>query len=116
MVFVWKDYLLYIEENHRAIDHSLYTPIIKFQQKRELYVLDELNFRLYWIALNPKQKLSEGEIEAIRKMVSLYLTHFDLYKYAKVLAYNGYSQEAKEQLKLIKQLYKVNRSYDSLLN
>ena len=116
LVFVWKDYLLYIEENHRAIDHSLYTPIIKFQQKRELYVLDELNFRLYWIALNPKQKLSEGEIEAIRKMVSLYLTHFDLYKYAKVLAYNGYSQEAKEQLKLIKQLYKVNRSYDSLLN
>lgn len=116
LVFVWKDYLLYIEENHRAIDYSLYTPTMKFQQERELYILDELNFRLYWIALNPKQKLSEGEIEAIRKMVSLYLTHFDLYKYAKILAYNGYSKEAKDQLKLIKQLYKVNRSYDSLLN
>lgn len=116
LVFVWKDYLLYIEENHRAIDHSLYNSTKKFQQKRELYVLDELNFRLYWIALNPKQKLSEEEIDAIRKMVSLYLTHFDLYKYAKILAYNGYSQEAKEQLKLIKQLYKVDRSYDNLLN
>lgn len=116
LVFVWKDYLLYVEENHRAIDHSLYNSTEKFQQKRELHVLDELNFRLYWIALNPKQKLSEEEIDAIRKMVSLYLTHFDLYKYAKVLAYNGYSQEAKEQLKLIKQLYKVDRSYDNLLN
>lgn len=116
LVFVWKDYLLYVEENHRAIDHSLYNSTEKFQQKRELHVLDDLNFRLYWIALNPKQKLSEEEIDAIRKMVSLYLTHFDLYKYAKVLAYNGYSQEAKEQLKLIKQLYKVDRSYDNLLN
>ncbi|MDM1338032.1 O-antigen ligase C-terminal domain-containing protein [Acinetobacter indicus] len=116
LFFVWKDYLLYIEENHRAIDHSLYNSNVKFKQKRELYILDELNFRLYWISLNPKQKLSEEEIEAIGKMVSLYLTHFDLYKYAKVLAYNRYSKEAKDQLKLIKQLYKVDRPYNNLLN
>lgn len=116
LFFVWKDYLLYIEENHRAIDHSLYNSNVKFKQKRELYILDELNFRLYWISLNPKQKLSEEEIEAIGKIVSLYLTHFDLYKYAKVLAYNGYSKEAKDQLKLIKQLYKVDRPYSNLLD
>lgn len=116
LVFIWKDYLLYIEDNHRAIDHSLYTPTMKFQQKRELYILDELNFRLYWIALNPKQKLNKEEIEAIEKMVSLYLTHFDLYKYAKVLAYNGYEDKALDQLELIKQLYNVERSYKNLLN
>lgn len=116
LFFVWKDYLLYIEENHRAIDHSLYNSNVKFKQKRELYILNELNFRLYWISLNPKQKLSEEEIEAIGKIVSLYLTHFDLYKYAKVLAYNGYSKEAKDQLKLIKQLYKVDRPYSNLLD
>ncbi|MBB6363075.1 MULTISPECIES: PglL family O-oligosaccharyltransferase [Acinetobacter] len=115
LLLVWKDYLLYIEENHRAIDHSLYTSNIEFQQKRDLYILDELNFRLYWIALNPKQKLSKEEIEAIEKMVSLYLTHFDLYKYAKILAYNGYENKARYHLQLIKQLYDVERSYKNLL-
>lgn len=115
LVFVWKDYLLYVEENHRAIDHSLSNSTVEFQQKRDLYVLDEFDFRLYWIALNPKQKLSEEELEAIGKMVSLYLTHFDLYKYAKVLAYNGYEDKARYQLKLIKQIYNVERPYENLL-
>lgn len=115
LFLVWKDYLLYIEENHRAIDHSLQNSTVKFQQKRELYILDELNFRLYWIALNPKQKLSKEEIEAIGKMVSLYLTHFDLYKYAKILAYNGYEDQARYHLQLIKQLYDIERPYKNLL-
>lgn len=115
LLLVWKDYLLYTEENHRAIDHSLYASNIEFQQKRDLYILDELNFRLYWIALDPKQKLSKEEIEAIEKMVSLYLTHFDLYKYAKILAYNGYENKARYHLQLIKQLYDVERSYKNLL-
>lgn len=116
LILVWRDYLIYIEENHRAIDHNLYSYTEEFHKKHELYILDELNFRLYWIALNPKQKLSEEELETIGKMVSLYLTHFDLYKYAKVLAYNGFSEEAKNQLKLIKQLYKIDRPYDNLFN
>lgn len=115
LFFVWKDYVLYIEENHRAIDHSLHNSNVGFEQKRELYVLDELNFRLYWIALNPKQKLSKEEIEVIEKMVSLYLTHFDLYKYAKILSYNGYEDKARYQLKLIKQIYNVERPYENLL-
>lgn len=115
LLLVWKDYLLYIEENHRAIDHSLHNSKVGFEQKRELYVLDELNFRLYWIALNPKQKLSKEEIEAIEKMVSLYLTHFDLYKYAKILAYNGYEDQARYHLQLIKQLYDIERPYKNLL-
>ncbi len=61
------------------------------------------------------QKLQKEEIEVIGQMVSLYLTHFDLYKYAKVLAYNGHNDEARYQLWLIKQLYNLDRPYENLL-
>lgn len=45
-----------------------------------------------------------------------YPTQYDLLKYARVLAFNGYEAEAKQQLELLKIVRKVEVDYDSLLD
>jgi len=48
-------------------------------------------------------------------MVENYPTKYDVIKYARLLAFNGYEDEAKHQLWLLKQMKKVNVDYVSLL-
>lgn len=112
--FVWSDYLAYVEENKKAINYYIFNNGESYVNEGAIKFLDELNFRLYWIGLNPKSKLTMEEMKEIKKMVSLYPTHFDLYKYAKILANNGYYEEANDQIKMIKLMYGVDYSLDKL--
>ncbi|WP_306670213.1 MULTISPECIES: hypothetical protein [unclassified Acinetobacter] len=48
-------------------------------------------------------------------MVLNYPIPYDLLKYARLLAYNGYEQEAKHQLLRLKLLRDLNVSYESLI-
>lgn len=114
LILVWKDYLLYIEENQKAIDHSLLNSPSQFMQTRPLYILDEFDFRIYWISLDVRKKLTSNEINEIQKMVLLYPTKFDLMKFAKILAHNGYVEEANFQLKKYNLMYGTNYTVDIL--
>lgn len=64
--------------------------------------------------MNPYSKVSAQQLEEIREMVLNYPTAYDLLKYAKILAFNGYEQEARHQLWLLKKLRKVDLDYASL--
>lgn len=114
LIVVWKDYILYIDENQKAIDHSLLNSSSQFIQTRPLYILDEFDFRIYWISLDVRKKLTLNEINEIQKMVLLYPTKFDLMKFAKILAHNGYVEEANFQLKKYNLMYGTNYTVDIL--
>lgn len=47
-------------------------------------------------------------------MVLTYPTKYNLIKYAKLLAFNGYEVEAKHQLQRLKTIQKTELSYDEL--
>ena len=86
----------------------------KITNQGQIYLLEEFDRRIEWIRLNPYTKVNAQELEDIREMVLNYPTKYDLIKYAKVLAFNGYEQEAKHQLWLLKTLRKVDMDYASL--
>ncbi|WP_151835094.1 PglL family O-oligosaccharyltransferase [Acinetobacter ursingii] len=75
---------------------------------------DMFNERAKWIALYPYSKVGSEELDRIRKMVQTYLTPYDLYKFAKLLAYNGHKEEAIRQLNILKIMYNQSYSYESL--
>ncbi|CPS54917.1 Uncharacterised protein [Mycobacteroides abscessus] len=47
-------------------------------------------------------------------MVFSYATKYNLIKYAKLLAFNGYKTEAKHQLQRLKAIQKTEMSYEEL--
>lgn len=86
----------------------------KITNQDQIYLLEEFNRRIDWIRMNPYSKVSAQQLEEIREMVLNYPTSYDLLKYAKILAFNGYEQEARHQLRLLKKLRKVDLDYASL--
>jgi O-antigen ligase len=86
----------------------------KITNQDQIYLLEEFNRRIDWIRMNPYSKVSAQQLEEIREMVLNYPTAYDLLKYAKILAFNGYEQEARHQLRLLKKLRKVDLDYASL--
>lgn len=65
--------------------------------------------RAEWIALYPCTKLDKKEIDEFSYMVKTYMIHYDLLKFSKLLAYNGYIQQTKQYLNKIN--YMHNKKY-----
>ncbi len=65
--------------------------------------------RAEWIALYPCTKLEVQEIDELSYMVKTYMIHYDLLKFSKLLAYNGYIEESKQYLNKINYMY--NKKY-----
>ena len=86
----------------------------KISNQDSVYLLEEFNRRIAWIRMNPYSSANAQQLQEIQEMVLNYPTQYDLTKYAKVLAFNGYVQEAKHQLWLLKTLRKVDLNYASL--
>lgn len=88
----------------------------KWTRQQPIYLLTEFDRRVEWIRLNPYSKLSAAQIKQIDEMVLNYPIPYDLLKYARVLAYNGYETEARHQLWRLKTLRDIDVSYQSLLS
>lgn len=65
--------------------------------------------RAEWIALYPCTKLDEREIDELSYMVKTYMIYYDLLKFSKLLAYNGYMEQSKQYLNKINYMY--NKKY-----
>ncbi len=72
--------------------------------------------RIAWIRLNPYSLQTPEQLQDIHEIVLNYPTPYDLLKYARVLAFNGYEAEAKKQLWLLSTLWQVNVDYATLLD
>ena len=111
--FIWRDYLDSIDVMNAAHRHSDQGQPV--QQTPQVYLLDQFQHRADWYYLNRFTKLSEEQLEDYHRAVVITPTHYDLYKYAQLLAYNGQFDEAKHQLKLIHGLYQIDHPASELL-
>lgn len=82
----------------------------------QLYFFDNFNQRAHWLALYPKMHVDQQQIMDSQHMVKSYLKPYDLHKSAQLLAFNGYSDEARRQLKILHIMYGLEFSYQSLLD
>lgn len=112
LILIVRDYSVIVPKLNQSMRYEQ-TPE-KITNQDQIYLLEEFNRRIEWIRMNPYSELNAAQLENIREMVLNYPTKYDLIKYAKVLAFNGYEQEAKDQLWLLKTLRKVDLDYASL--
>jgi len=112
LILIVRDYSVMVPKLNQSMRYEQ-TPE-KITNQDQIYLLEEFDRRIEWIRMNPYTKVNAQELEDIREMVLNYPTKYDLIKYAKVLAFNGYEQEAKHQLWLLKTLRKVDLDYASL--
>ena len=112
LILIVRDYSVMVPKLNQSMRYEQ-TPE-KITNQDQIYLLEEFDRRIEWIRMNPYSKVNAEQLEDIREVVLNYPTKYDLIKYAKVLAFNGYEQEAKHQLWLLKTLRKVDLDYASL--
>ncbi|TCB60674.1 PglL family O-oligosaccharyltransferase [Acinetobacter terrae] len=112
LILIVRDYSVMVPKLNQSMRYEQ-TPE-KITNEDQIYLLEEFDRRIEWIRMNPYSKVNAEQLKDIREMVLNYPTKYDLIKYAKVLAFNGYEQEAKHQLWLLKTLRKVDLDYASL--
>ncbi|WP_180167952.1 PglL family O-oligosaccharyltransferase [Acinetobacter sp. YH12035] len=95
---------------------------IRYEQQPEnmtnqepIFLLTEFNHRIEWIRVNPYTKMSQDEIHEYEKLVVSYPTKYNFLKYIRLLAFNGYTQEAQHQLWRLNTIQKTELSYDDVI-
>lgn len=110
---IYRDYATVVPKLNQSMRYEK-TPE-KITNDDRVYLLEEFNRRIEWIRMNPYTQLEQKQITQISEIVLNYPTTYDLFKYAKLLAFNGYAEEAKHQLWLLRELRDLNISYEELI-
>lgn len=113
LIVIYRDYDVAVPKLGQSIRYEQQPEKITNQQP--IYLLTEFNHRISWIRLNPYSKVSPEQIQAGEQMVLSYPTKYNLIKYAKLLAFNGYEDEAKHQLQRLKAIQKTELNYEELI-
>lgn len=113
LIVIYRDYDVAVPKLGQSIRYEQQPEKITNQQS--IYLLTEFNHRIDWIRLNPYSKASPEQIQAGEQMVLSYPTKYNLIKYAKLLAFNDYEDEAKHQLQRLKVIQKTELSYEELI-
>lgn len=110
---IHRDYVTLVPKLNQSMRYEK-TPE-KITNHDQIYLLEELDRRIDWIRMSPYTQVSSDQLTQISEIVLNYPTTYDLFKYAKLLAYNGYEEEAKHQLWLLRELRDLNVSYAELI-
>lgn len=113
LIVIYRDYDVAVPKLGQSIRYEQQPEKITNQQP--IYLLTEFNHRIDWIRLNPYSKVSLEQIQAGEQMVLSYPTKYNLIKYAKLLAFNGYEEEANHQLQRLKVIQKTELSYEEFI-
>src|SRR5690606_12063471 len=113
LVVIYRDYDVAVPKLGQSIRYEKQQE--KITNEKPIYLLTEFNHRIGWIRLNPYSKASVEQIQEGEQMVLSYPTKYNLIKYAKLLAFNGYEAEAKHQLQRLKTIQKTEMSYEDLV-
>lgn len=114
LVLVYRDYNLLVPKLAESMKYE--KEPAKITNQDPIYVLNEFNYRIEWARLNPYSKVSPEQIHNFSNLVLLYPTTYNFTKLAKLLAFNGYEDEARHQLKMLKILRHKDVLYESLLS
>lgn len=87
----------------------------KITNEKPIFLLTEFNHRIDWIRVNPYTKMSQNEIHEYEKLVVSYPTKYNLLKYIRLLAYNGYIKEAHHQLWRLNTIQKTELNYAEII-
>src|SRR5690606_4299829 len=112
LVVIYRDYDVAVPKLGQSIRYEKQPE--KITNEKPIYLLTEFNHRIGWIRLNPYSEVSAEQIKEGEQMVLTYPTKYNLIKYAKLLAFNGYEVEAKHQLQRLKTIQKTEMSYEEL--
>ena len=112
LLLIYRDYGVAVPKLGQSIRYEKQPE--KITNEKPIYLLTEFNHRIAWIRLNPYSKASADQILEGKQMVLSYPTKYNLIKYAKLLAFNGYEAEAKHQLQRLKTIQKTEMSYEEL--
>ena len=112
LIVIYRDYDVAVPKLGQSIRYEKQPE--KSTNEKPIYLLTEFNHRIAWIRLNPYSKASADQILEGEQMVLSYPTKYNLIKYAKLLAFNGYEAEAKHQLQRLKIIQKTEMSYKEL--
>ena len=112
LIVIYRDYDVAVPKLGQSIRYEKQPE--KITNEKPIYLLTEFNHRIAWIRLNPYSKASDEQIQEGEQMVFSYPTKYNLIKYAKLLAFNGYETEAKHQLQRLKAIQKTEMSYEEL--
>ena len=111
-ILIVRDYAVMVPKLNQSMRYEN-TPE-KITNQDQVYLLEEFNRRIAWIRMRPYSKANHQQLQDIQEMVLNYPTQYDVVKYAKILAFNGYETEARHQLELLKKIRKVDYDYASL--
>jgi O-antigen ligase len=87
----------------------------KITNQKPIFLLTEFNHRIKWIRVNPYTNMNQKEIHQHEKLVVSYPTKYNLLKYIRLLAYNGYVEEAHHQLWRLNTIQKTDLSYEDVI-
>lgn len=114
-VIIFKEYLRVDDNIFSGKLHAMGNQRDKIKLPYKLFFFDFFDERARWLALYPKMRVDQEEMLLGRKMVQTYLKPYDIYKYAQLLAFNGYKDESIRQLEILNILYDINISYNDVL-
>lgn len=114
-VAIFKEYLRIDDNIFSGKLHAMGNQRDKVKLPYKLFFFDFFDERARWLALYPKMRVGQEEILLGKKMVQTYLKPYDIYKYAQLLAFNGYKDESIRQLRILNILYDINISYEDVL-
>lgn len=110
---IWRDYL---QVTHALSDGSRHSDDgVQVQPYYPIYLLNQYQHRAQWYYLDRFSHLKHDSLKDYERAVLISPSHYDLFKYAQLLAFNGKQEEAIQQLKSIEGLYQVKHHPDQLL-
>lgn len=109
LVVIYRDYDVAVPKLGQSIRYEKQPE--KITNEKPIYLLTEFNHRIAWIRVNPYRKISEDEIHQYEKLVVSYPTKYNFLKYIRLLAYNGYVDEAQHQLQRLNTIQKTELDY-----
>lgn len=113
LIVIYRDYEVAVPKLGQSIRYE--TQPEKITNEKPIYLLTEFNHRIAWIRVNPYSKITEEEIHQYEKLVVSYPTTYNFLKYIRLLAYNGYVDEAHYQLERLNTIQKTELSYEEVI-
>lgn len=111
---VYRDYSFYRQKPLEMSAHA-FDPAHQKPWTQQVWVLTQFNDRLKWLNLEPYTHVSDAQLAYFSRLVANSASSYDIRKYAKILAFNGKTKEAEQQLWILKQLHGMNVQLSDLL-
>ncbi|QGM26648.1 PglL family O-oligosaccharyltransferase [Acinetobacter towneri] len=113
LIVIYRDYDTAVPKLGESIRYEKQPE--KIQNQQPIYLLTEFNHRIEWIRLNPYTAMHSDEIHEYEKLIVSYPTKYNMLKYVKLLAFNGYIDEAKHHVWRLNRIQKTHYVYEDVI-